>query len=119
MKKNFHLVIGLLGAGLVIYSLFAAWNGYTPSSGSFPPKINMGLGFWQGIVAAVAAGLGLVLLVMKSKLAVVTGLIAVGMALFVYFSPEKEMYEPMIGLWLAIGGGALVAIAGLLTPSKK
>ena len=121
MKKNLHLIIGLLGAGLVIYSLFAAWNGYTPKFGSFPPKLNMGLGFWQGIVAAVGAGLGLVLILMKNKLAVVGGVVAVGMALFVLFVPPTTgtiTFEPMIGMWLAIGGGILVTIGGLLVPKK-
>lgn len=118
MKKNLHLIVGLLGAGLVIYSLFAAWNGYTPKFGSFPPKLNMGTGFWQAIVAAAGAGLGLVLLVMKNKLAVVGGIVAVAMALFVYFVPGNDKWEPMIGIWLALAGGALISVAALLIPSK-
>ena len=118
MKKNLHLILGIIGLGLVGYSMVAAWNGFTPKFGSLPPVENPGLEHWQGLVAGGMSLVAAVLIFMKNKLAVVPAVIVIGMALFVMLVPEKDLYKPMIGIWLAIGGGALQAVGALLAPKK-
>ncbi|MEM0998314.1 MAG: hypothetical protein AAGN35_14735 [Bacteroidota bacterium] len=118
MKKNLYISLGILGLTLIGYSLFQAWNGYTPKFGSLPPIINEGYTLWQGLVAGGMALVALVLIYLRNKLAVIPALLAVGMAVFAMLAPEKEGFEPMQGIYFAIAGGVVQAIGALLTPKK-
>lgn len=119
MKKNLHLILGIIGLGLVGYSLVAAWNGFTPQYGSMPPITKAGSSLWQGLVAGGLAVVAIALIFMRNRLAVVPGVLVIGMALYVMLAPEKDSYEPMIGIYLAMAGGALLALGGLMAGSKK
>lgn len=118
MKKYLYLVLGILGAGLAIYSLFMGWDGFKPKLGALPPVENLGSEHWQGLVAGGSAAVGLVLLFLRNKLAMAAGGLTALMALLAYLMPASERYEPMKGVWFAIGGGVLIILAGLLAPKK-
>jgi hypothetical protein len=122
MKKFIPILLGLAGLGLAIYSLTKNWAGWTQSSqyGQGFTFGSIGAEMWQGLAAAWAIVLGFALLFGKPKLAIIPGMIGVGLALLVQFSPpvvQGIQWNPQWGLFFAVAGGALVAVAGIMKPS--
>ncbi|HEX2901381.1 MAG TPA: hypothetical protein VHS96_16825, partial [Bacteroidia bacterium] len=121
MKKYLYIVLGLLGAGLVGYSVTQGWVGLDLPIAGITIK-EPGYKFIQGIIAGIGGLLALVLLFVKPKFAVVPALAAVGAALWIHFAPpiiEDQAYEPQKAIFFAVAGGVLLALAGLVAPKKK
>ncbi len=121
MKKYLHIVLGLIGAGLVGYSVSQGWAGLDLPIAGITIK-EPGYKFMQGMIAAGAAALAFILLFVKPKIAVVPALLASGAALWIYLVPpviEEQAYEPQKAIFFAIAGGVALALAGLIAPKKK
>lgn len=121
MKKALFILLGLIGAGLVGYSVSQGWAGIElPIAGI---TINEpGYKFFQGIIAAACAGLGLVLLFVKPKIGSILGVVAALVSLWVYLSPPESEGVPLTPqkiIFGAVAGGVLIALAGVIAPAKK
>ena len=120
MKKYLYIILGLIGAGLIGYSVTQGWAGLELPIAGITIK-EPGLKFMQGIITAVCGGLAFVLLFVRPKIAVVPGLLAAGVALWLYLSPpviEEMQYEPQKAIFMAVAGGVVLALAGLVAPKK-
>jgi hypothetical protein len=119
MKKYFPIVLGVIGLGLVGYSVSQGWASFTQSTQygmGFAIEPVAGYKYWQGLVAGIGAVLAFGLLFLKPKLSILPALLVVGASLLIYLSPpmvEEVQYEPQKAILMAVAGGALLALAGL------
>lgn len=121
MKKSLYIVLGLLGAGLVGYSVSQGWAGLELPIAGIVVK-EAGYKFTQGIIAGVCGALALALLFFRPKIAILPALGAAGAALWLYLAPpviEEQAYDPQKSIFIAIAGGVVLALAGLVAPKKS
>lgn len=121
MKKALFILLGLIGAGLVGYSVSQGWAGLELPIAGLTIK-EPGYKFLQGMISGGAALIGFVLLFIKPKIGSALGVLSALAALWLYLSPpviEEMPYEPQKAIFMAIAGGAVLAVAGLVAPSKK
>lgn len=121
MKKALFILLGLIGVGLVGYSVSQGWAGLELPIAGLTIK-EPGYKFLQGMICGGAALIGFALLFIKPKIGAIFGVLAALAALWLYLSPpviEEMAYEPQKAIFMAIGGGAALALAGLVAPSKK
>jgi hypothetical protein len=119
MKKNIHLILGIIGLGLVAYSLMEAWTAKVPTWGAYPPTEQPGYTHWQGLMAGGLAVVAVALIFMRNRLAVMPAILVVGMALYVMFAPKGAAIQIQFGIYIAMAGGALLALGGLFAGRKK
>jgi hypothetical protein len=120
MKKYFYVVLGLLGAGLIGYSVSQGWAGLELPIAGITIK-EEGYKFTQGLITAISGVLALLLLFIRPKIAILPALVAIGAAVWIYMSPpviEGQAYEPQKIIFAAVAGGVLLALAGLVAPKK-
>lgn len=123
MKKYLAIFLGLAGTGLIGYSVTRGWAGWTQSTqfGQGISILNPGFDYWQGIAAAILAALAFILLFVKPKVAIAPALLAAGVSLWAYLIPptfEGTQYEPTKAIFIAVAGGVILALAGLIAPKK-
>lgn len=120
MKKVLYIILGLIGAGLIGYSVSQGWAGITfPIAGITITE--PGYKFLQGMLAGGFGVVGFILLFIKPKIATVPALLAAAASLWIYLSPpvvEGQQYEPQKAIFMAIAGGVILAMAGLVAPKK-
>lgn len=126
MKKYLSIFLGVVGVGLVAYSLTQGWESWVQSNQfglGFAIDPEAGYTFWQGIAAGVLSLLAFVLLFIKPKISIILGLVASGLAFWLYkFPPLDDIgnpFEPQKAIFIAIAGGVALALAGLIAPKKK
>lgn len=114
------MVLGLIGAGLVGYSVTQGWAGIElPIAGITIAE--PGYKFMQGIIAMICGAIALILLFVRPRLSTIFGLGAAAAALTIKFMPpvvEGQPYEPQKAIYFALAGGVLLALAGLFAPKK-
>lgn len=116
MKKNIYLILGVLGAGLVVFGVIQGWTGWTQKFGAGVTFKQSGFEYWQGIGAVVMAAASLASYFMFRKFAYVPGLIAIVLGVIVMLAPGGELLKPQFGLYMSMAGGLLSALGGFLVP---
>ena len=123
MKKILPIVLGVIGLGLVGFSLTKGWTGWRQSSacGMGITMNNLGYDHWQGLLAGAMALDGFAVLFFKPKLAAIFGLLASALSMMVYLMPpvvEGSQFEAQKAIFLAVAGGVVIALAGLIAPKR-
>ena len=125
MRNILFILFGVIGIGLVLYSIASGWISWAQGN-QFGMSIEtdpiVGYKYWQGIAAGIAAIVAAGLLFVKPKIAILPALAASAFALQFKLTPpiaEIGEFKPLFAVTLAIIGGAVLAVAGLVAPSKK
>lgn len=121
MKKILPILLGLIGLGLVGFSVTRGWSGFTQTFGLGLSIDKLGYEQWQGIAAIVCALIGFALLFVKPKIGAALGALASIFALIAYVSPpvvEGSNFEPHKAVFIALAGGLLIALAGFIAPKR-
>jgi hypothetical protein len=121
MKKFLYIILAILGAGLVGYSVSQGWATFDLPMAGIKSHPIVGYDFLLGILTGVFGALGLVVLFIKPKIAIVPALLCAGAAAWFYLNPpmiEEIQYSAEKIVIGAIVGGVLLALAGLAAPKK-
>jgi hypothetical protein len=118
MKKNLHILIGIIGLAVVGYGLSQPWTGVYLKIAD-KTMATTGLELMAGQVGIGLAALSLVLLFVKPKFAAITCLLIVACAAFVYLFPKTDKHSAQLGLFLTMGGAAFTAMGTLLAPKRR
>ena len=109
-------ILGIVGGLAGVVSLLLPWAKLVfIKFGEESIKQIGGLQTTQGILVAVLAGLGTIVLFLRPKLASVFGALTFGAGTWFYLTdlvgtPKK----PAFGLWVALLGGLLLILAGFM-----
>jgi hypothetical protein len=120
MKKYLFIILGLIGAGMIGYSVMQGWAGLDLPIAGITIK-EPGHHFIQGLLTAGAGFLALILLFIRPKIAIAPAILAAATALWLYLSPpiiEGQTYEPQKMIFVAVAGAVVLALAGLIAPKK-
>lgn len=121
MKKYFYVVLAVLGAGLLGYSVTQGWASFELPMAGIKSHPEVGLKFLQGILAVILAVVGLVVLFVKPKISIIPSALAAASAAWFYLNPpiiDEIQYSAEKMVIGAIVGGVLLALAGLVAPKK-
>jgi hypothetical protein len=129
MKKSIYLVLGVIGVGLLGYSVVQGWASWTQST-----QFGMGIAiepvpgykYWQGITAGILGLVAFLMLFKMPKVATLPALAASGLALWLYMKPplvdpsdpSSPVMDPQKAILFAIAGGVVLALAGLVAPKR-
>lgn len=113
-------IIGIIGVLGIAASTFLEWAtlSFIRFEEMSVKKIG-GIELIQGQIAIAAAGLGLILLFVKPKLAIFPALISLGASVWYFIEINGTPKKPGMGLWVAIGCSLLIAVGGYMVPAKK
>lgn len=121
MKKYFYIILAVLGAGILGYSVTQGWASFELPMAGIKSHPEMGLKFIQGKLAIAFGLIALVLLFIKPKISIAPSLLCIACAAWFYLAPpiiNEIQYNPEKMVIGTMVGGLFLALAGLVAPKK-